>query len=457
MIQVSTHTAATLDLPGKTAGPAAIEGLFASLLGAETGEPAEAGGKILPDTGKVLPEGLPAEVPGMPLALAMSLVTPLTIEPEPAVPTAPAASTLNAGAPALAAPVAAKIVDLAEPVTGELVEPVSVEPVEVTAAEIADTAPRGGDMAEQPLVLALLPQVLQPAVAPSEVEVAAADPFRAPVQDRAVPAERQPAPQGTPATAVPERPPVVALPMGALAAQTPAAKAAEPATERAPGAAREPAQATTGTTTAPPVLELKLALSADRQPAGNGDLSAPRAAAPVHVLPGFEAPAVAAVATDAPAVVAPGRADFAPAAIQPHDLATLVDRLIEARENARPAASATLMHADFGEVSLKFGHDNGNLTVALANSDPGFVRAVNAAVAAEGGSTGQEAAFQGERRDGGQSASTRTAADSQGSSNERGSGRDARDGRSDRSDPQPRANGQAHDRAGRKSLGGIFA
>src|SRR5690606_32439371 len=92
-------------------------------------------------------------------------------------------------------------------------------------------------------------------------------------------------------------------------------------------------------------------------------------------------PADAPVARDAAAPAQPSQ----PQAVRPQDLTALVDRLVEARDNARSNnASLTVMHADFGQVSMHFAHDNGNLTVALANNDPGFARAVNAAVAPDG-------------------------------------------------------------------------
>lgn len=68
---------------------------------------------------------------------------------------------------------------------------------------------------------------------------------------------------------------------------------------------------------------------------------------------------------------------------QPHDFATLVDRLSEAREAASPQVVRTaLHHADFGRVSLQFRHDDGNLSVTMANADPAFTSAVHNAVAA---------------------------------------------------------------------------
>ena len=74
--------------------------------------------------------------------------------------------------------------------------------------------------------------------------------------------------------------------------------------------------------------------------------------------------------------------------------------LVEAREAARPAnAGLTVMHADFGQVSLHFGQDNGNLTVSLASNDPGFLPAVTAAAATADASANNDAGAPGNRRD----------------------------------------------------------
>lgn len=77
-------------------------------------------------------------------------------------------------------------------------------------------------------------------------------------------------------------------------------------------------------------------------------------------------------ATFAPAASQPGRADFA----------TVIDRLLEARDAAvtRPVAM-TMRHDDFGSVSLHFRTGDDGLSVTMASPDPDFARAVNAATA----------------------------------------------------------------------------
>ncbi len=65
-----------------------------------------------------------------------------------------------------------------------------------------------------------------------------------------------------------------------------------------------------------------------------------------------------------------------------HDFAAMVDRLIDARDlaGAQPT-TMTLLHDDFGAVSLRFRSADDGLTVTMASPDPDFARAVNAAVA----------------------------------------------------------------------------
>ncbi|MBB3861848.1 hypothetical protein GGQ88_003138 [Novosphingobium hassiacum] len=62
------------------------------------------------------------------------------------------------------------------------------------------------------------------------------------------------------------------------------------------------------------------------------------------------------------------------------DFATLVETLSRAREEASPnAVRASVQHADFGRISLRFEHDDkGAMSVAMSSADPGFARAVTA-------------------------------------------------------------------------------
>lgn len=109
--------------------------------------------------------------------------------------------------------------------------------------------------------------------------------------------------------------------------------------------------------------------------------------------------------------------------VRPHEFTALIDRLIEARESARGgSASITVMNSDFGEVTLRFSHENGNLNVSMGNQDPDFVRAVNAVASAEGMQL-KDASLQDDRReDITQGASSQKGIDARASSGEAGNG-----------------------------------
>ena len=142
--------------------------------------------------------------------------------------------------------------------------------------------------------------------------------------------------------------------------------------------------------------------------------------------------------------------------VRPQDFSLLVDRLVEARESSRSGAvNLSVMHADFGEVSLRFNHENGNLSVSMASHDPDFARAVSAAAPTDGSHAG-ETPFQGGRRDDGGAASS--------SRMDSGAGPSAGEGQSGRNhsvnqDLPEQAELQAHSasRVGRVARGGIYA
>jgi Meckel syndrome type 1 protein len=73
------------------------------------------------------------------------------------------------------------------------------------------------------------------------------------------------------------------------------------------------------------------------------------------------------------------------AAPTPGDMSTLVDRLVEARAAARTGTNgikATVMHGDFGAVSLRFRPERDGMAVSIDSADPGFARSAHAALAA---------------------------------------------------------------------------
>jgi hypothetical protein len=70
---------------------------------------------------------------------------------------------------------------------------------------------------------------------------------------------------------------------------------------------------------------------------------------------------------------------------RPNDMATLVDRLVEARQAARMSGPqsvvASISHGDFGRVSLDFRQDSKGLSVGMTSHDPAFAPAAQAALA----------------------------------------------------------------------------
>lgn len=115
---------------------------------------------------------------------------------------------------------------------------------------------------------------------------------------------------------------------------------------------------------------------------------ADRAAQAEHAKPEFAAaPAVSVVAdAPAPAGVAPvTAASTAPIVEMPRqDFAALVERLVEARNaSATQSTHASVNHAEFGQVSLHFKQDGGDLTVGMSSADPEFTVAVQAAMPAD--------------------------------------------------------------------------
>lgn len=74
----------------------------------------------------------------------------------------------------------------------------------------------------------------------------------------------------------------------------------------------------------------------------------------------------------------------------PQDFATLVDRLVEARDAANPqVVRAALSHSEFGTISLQFRNDDANLKVTMASADPAFAPAAQAA-AAQAAASGEQ-------------------------------------------------------------------
>ena len=108
----------------------------------------------------------------------------------------------------------------------------------------------------------------------------------------------------------------------------------------------------------------------------------PAPLAPLSVAaPGF------ALAVPSHGGVAPAAATLAPTAPgSRHEFVALVERLIDGRNALSPQPVHTaLAHTEFGEISLRFAHDERGLSVAMASTDPDFAPAVQAALLPERG------------------------------------------------------------------------
>ncbi len=80
------------------------------------------------------------------------------------------------------------------------------------------------------------------------------------------------------------------------------------------------------------------------------------------------------------------------------DIGATIDRLIETRETARAQRpELTVRHSEFGAVHMRLEAAGGDLRATLANRDPGFVPAVQAALAERAVAPTSEAAMTGQR------------------------------------------------------------
>ena len=406
MIQLSALQPSGTENARKTADFALREGGFERLLAGGIADGALPDGKILPEGGKTLPEGLPTvEVPQL---AGRKLVARFAAQEAKAEP---------------------ELDDGAEPAADE-------------DAAVEGDPSLTADLTAMPF-LGLPIEVAAPANTPAKVDLELGilsarkrQPARHLAQPDSVPQDVRKVAQEAVAARETQVQPVIAAKLAVAPVLDPSV------TDKGerPADAPQPARIAPGSR-GEPTHEIKPQLSADAQPEADTGGSAERravAAAPAAQHPmnphaaqptSFE---VSALPTDVSAVrdaASPAQASQ-PQTVRPQDLTTLVDRLVEARDNARSNnASLTVMHTDFGRVSMHFAHDNGNLTVSLANNDPGFARAVNAAVALDG-SMNNDAQPQTDRRgDGGQNGFARASA---GEPGERGN--------------QPR--GERHDRGG---------
>lgn len=87
-------------------------------------------------------------------------------------------------------------------------------------------------------------------------------------------------------------------------------------------------------------------------------------------------PAIGSPVAPAGAFPASRSAANASAGLERVDFGQLVETIARAREHAgSPAVQATLAHAEFGAVAMKFRHEGDTLAVSMTSADPGFAAA----------------------------------------------------------------------------------
>jgi hypothetical protein len=353
--------------PGGTA--AAPQDVAATAPGAEEAYADPSSPAILPLPGKILPPALPD---GAPMPDAAEAPAP-TETPAPAVQhivalTNVALRTLRT---------------TGLPVTDEpnADDETPVEPDHASAHSPFDLP--------QPAALPVL-QPASPVQALFAVEPAADAPAESPT---ITPSASEPARRAAPSLPAPIR------------AQAQAAPSPVPAPQPLPpagtllSAATLPAQPVAATLTLRPGRPVEVArrpVPSTAVPTEPEALLSPSEAASPH------APIVAGEPAPVPAS-APSLPASEPAS-RPHDFAALVDRLTAAREAMQPQSmSIAVAHRDFGPVRLQFRQEDGALSVALANADPDFARAVAAAPPVQSPASSEAGSFQPGRSDGGDS------------------------------------------------------
>lgn len=308
--------------------------------------------------GKTLPHGMPFAVP---IAEPESVASKPNIEaPVPCEGPLPAVPLTKAGVPIKRVPGQDKV--LPESDTAPVMEPAPALP-QATLPALPELTPTAPVIAAAPPLPGQLPVMEQP----SE-----------PKSDR--PPSGGAMPQPAPAALAHANPRAAFLRTEALgprgteqgvpsAAQAPAVQpsAAQPAGAAPQPVAPQPiAQVRIELAPVPPVMR---ALAKD-------DLR-PVPAATLLELP------VTSPTSNAPAAATAAPIPLAhqplPLADRPQDFSALIDRLVAAREAAGPqGVSISVAHAEFGQVHLRFRHDEAGVSVAMASADPAFARAASA-------------------------------------------------------------------------------
>ncbi|MCT2398174.1 hypothetical protein [Novosphingobium mangrovi (ex Huang et al. 2023)] len=334
-------------------GDSALAALLASVAGGNAGK---AGGKILPDSGKepsadtesdadaASPDAMP-DASSLPLALAEFLSVPQ-----------PARATTTDQIRATGSDVAAAAGKLSRVPTGTG----AVLAPAAKAAAVAAPAANGTVPATSVVATGTENAPAAPAVTLAPIELVAEETTRAAGDAQPLAAARTTAPEAATPTTV------------QLATRAPLAPAAQgedtiqDAPARSQATRQHPARTAEARTDADAI---KLA-SPQTQGQTAGATPLPLVTQPAHL----QAAATPATHLAAGAIPATQPAEG------PQDFTTLVSRLAEAREAASPHLVRTAInHAEFGQISLQFRHEDKALSVTMANSDPGFAGAVHAA------------------------------------------------------------------------------
>ncbi|MFO1255766.1 MAG: hypothetical protein U1E37_08890 [Sphingomonadaceae bacterium] len=269
-----------------------------------------------------------------------------------------------------------KELPLALPVAVPVLEPEKLSP-----------KPKVNVVGDLPLAKAVLPVMPHPGKARGkdlpepEAQPSGDEAAQIPVAE--APAKMLPLPIAlpVPAAAAPPRQPAEAsgeVPIRST--RTPQAIFLSPKGPRPDQSASAPAQPVQpqAASAAPPAqvrIELVPAAPVMRALAKDDLRPAPLPAAPeVQALPAVGTAPLAAPTPLHPMAAAPVTGD------RPQDFSALIDRLVAAREAVAPQTVAiSIPHAEFGQVHLRFRHEEAGLAVSMASADPAFARAASAA------------------------------------------------------------------------------
>lgn len=432
MIQISNPLSMNPETPAKPAGVGRSDSGFANLLAGELESDPAVGGKILPVAlpggGKILPVAASVDLPGespvetQPAALpegtgakapALGLVVVSSVRLATAAATAQGPKLADETEPKSEAPRAeTNALELAKAVTAVRVrfdraeasaaadQPADPDAVDLDDGEAGDAAERPAIIAEMPVDLTAALLVANSTMAPEQVEPMAAN---APAPEEQASAENRADVARPEAKRAGGRVPNSA--QSAMPEQTGEMVALKDGTHK--GTEKESSAQGDGARGQRGNPELRFELSRassetrfERAASIQNQIRMPLAAASQIVLPEQAVTGHVADVSALPSAANSASTSFASQqALRPHDFNALVDRLVEARETARGGSvDMAVMHAEFGEVSLRFRQDSSGLSVSMSNSDPEFARAVGAASQADGAQMGDNAG-QGSRRD----------------------------------------------------------